>query len=87
MLLGHKRDGYINKFGIIKELQIHILYYIYNFVYFYYIYSQIVGKCAMDYGRMVLNQLKDKGFYDDIGQFDVTDEVGSRLIKEITTMH
>lgn len=24
---------------------------------------------------MVLDQLKEKGFYDDIGQFDVTDEV------------
>jgi len=29
----------------------------------------------MDYGRMVLDNLKKKGFYDDIGQFDVTDEV------------
>ena len=38
-------------------------------------FLQIVGKCAMDYGRMVLESLKKKGFYDDIGQFDVTDEV------------
>ena len=29
----------------------------------------------MDYGRLVLENLKKKGFYDDIGQFDVTDEV------------
>ena len=36
---------------------------------------QIIGKCAMDYGRLVLENLKKKGFYDDVGQFDVTDEV------------
>lgn len=29
----------------------------------------------MDYGRLVLEKLQKKGFYDDIGQFDVTDEV------------
>ncbi|XP_066914900.1 BAI1-associated protein 3-like isoform X2 [Clytia hemisphaerica] len=29
----------------------------------------------MDYGHLVFNQLKDKGFYDDVGQFDVTDEL------------
>ena len=29
----------------------------------------------MDYGRLVLESLQRKGFYDDEGQFDVTDEL------------
>lgn len=29
----------------------------------------------MYYADIVVNQLKQKGFYDDVGQFDVTDQV------------
>lgn len=37
--------------------------------------TEIVGDCAREYGEMVLQQLRAKGFYDDIGQFDVTDQL------------
>jgi len=37
--------------------------------------TEIVGKCAMDYATKIFNQLKSKGFYDDVGQFDVTDQL------------
>ena len=28
-----------------------------------------------DYARSICDQLKEKGFYDDVGKFDVTDQV------------
>ena len=39
----------------------------------------------MDYGRLVLENLKKKGFYDDVGQFDVTDEVRRSFILKVKT--
>ncbi|XP_065677950.1 BAI1-associated protein 3 isoform X1 [Hydra vulgaris] len=37
--------------------------------------SGIIGKCAMDYAEMIFQKLKVKGFYDNEGQFDVTDQL------------
>ena len=33
----------------------------------------------MKYGQLILDELQEKGFYDDVGRFDVTDQVSNLL--------
>ena len=37
--------------------------------------TEVVGECGMYYADIIFNQLVQKGFFNDIGQFDITDQL------------